>query len=210
MKKLDKLNLRTGSLLRPSSSMKRPNSSLPITRLTISRTSVDSLALDPASLPFVRSLRLRLDQDTLTPSHVSLFPQLTSLTLAYQPYAPDLNTCLAATTALTSLSLAERNISDLDTAGLLMIKQKIRTLEVWQSYEGEEVEVTGLIEIIEGSEVMKKVILNGQLVSATREAGEIFVEMVEALKVACATKGVELWKENFATINGQVNLAAEE
>jgi hypothetical protein len=89
-----------------------------------------------------------------------------------------------------------------------MTKQKITTLEVLQTEEEEDFD--GLIEIIEASAVMKKVVLDGSHFTATQEVGEIFVEMVEALKVACETKGIELWRENFPTINGKVDLDAEE
>jgi hypothetical protein len=204
LKKLDKLNLSNESLRGPSSSTTRLRSSLPITYLSLSYLDdVDPLALDPTSLLSLRSLHLN-GHGTLLQPYLPLLPQLTSLTLARDLDSQDLNTLLAASTAVTSLSTTFNNIAYLDPASLLMMKQRITTLELTWS---ELVKVAEeLIKIIEGSEVMKKIILDGLFVTGGSERDLHVTELVGRVKPGCKKKGIELWRKNFRTNNGKVDL----
>jgi hypothetical protein len=210
MKKLDKLNLIGGSLLGSSPFTARPYSLLSITRLTISGTRGDTLALDPNflhALRSVRSLHLHISSEAWVPPYLPLLPQITSLTIPYQLSPQDMITRLAASTALTSLSLTLTNVAllFLDDEILLMIKQRIRILEVSHSHR-EDVGGEELIEIIEGSEVMKKLVLDGLCVTASVVANRRVTQLVRELKPACNEKGIELWRINFRRNNGKVNL----
>lgn len=86
--------------------------------------------------------------------YLPLLPQLNSLTLFHLLTTQDLNTLIAASTSLTLLSIRPRHFIDLDTACLLVIKQRLITFELFLfvSRGGEVAEE--LIKIIAGSEVM--------------------------------------------------------
>jgi hypothetical protein len=66
-----------------------------------------------------------------------------------------------------------------------------------------------LIKIIEGSAVMKKIILDGSFATATFETTAVMVELFSKFESACKKKGIELWRKNWRTNNGKVDFGFE-
>jgi hypothetical protein len=171
---------------------------------------IRSLSLDPASLRSVRFLWLTLHPTLVIPPDLPLLPllsQITSLIFSSHVLGSNLNLILAASTSLNSLSLWFGDIGPLNVANRLMVKQRITTLEL--TYGG-GLGTEPLSDIIKDSVMMKKVILNGVYLNAVQEGDWKFVHVLGRLKSVCARKGIELWRQNFPTINGKVNLDAEE
>ncbi len=161
---------------------------LPITGLSIYATVIAPLALGPTALRSVRALHLAVSQGAAMQPYLPLLPQLTSLSLSYLLTTQDLNALITASTSLTFLSLRPRHFIDLDTATLLVIKQRITTLKLFLSWGGEVAQT--LIKIIEGSAVMKKIILDGSFATATFETTAVMVELFSKFESACKKEGM--------------------
>jgi hypothetical protein len=192
VKKLKKLNLARGSIESPSTSNAPIQPfALPMTLLSLDYVDLSS-PLDPSVLPLVRSLHL--DYQTYRPVRL-LLPQLASLRLVPMRAVADLNRSIRKSTSITSLSLAETCIVDLDDASQTFIKEKIVEFNVQaRSNLFAHSSDSALVTIIAGSKVMKKVILDG---SELRVEGQMEPQVLETFKVlnpVCKKKGIELWK----------------
>jgi hypothetical protein len=202
MKKLDKLNLAFGSVEPPSTSGARIQPFiLSITLLSLFNIQIPS-ALDPSSLPLVRSLHLsgRLCQPVQL-----LLPQLDSLNLKYMRHIADINLSIQQSTSITSLSIYEGDITRVDEASRKAMKEKIVELRLQVTGYGNSSDNT-LASIINESRVMKKVIFDGSYLSVSDQAKPKLLETLKVAKAACKKKEIELWKENFDVGNGKVDL----
>jgi hypothetical protein len=202
MKKLDKLNVVLGSVLAPST----PEApiqplNLPITLLSLFNVNIQS-PLDPSSLPLLRSLTLCYQ--TCQPVQL-LLPQLASLHIRAVNDGTDLASLIQASTSITSLSIYEGDNVRLDDASKTVIKERIVEFRSQVSKYGASSE-SALTMIIDGSKVMKKVILNGIHLRLADQVGPRFLETLKVVKAACKKKNIELWKENFEVGNGKVDL----
>ena len=210
MSNLANLNLARGSFMAsPPTRTSTASQSALILRLSLFSTFVDEEALEVAPPFYLSALHLGVNASHPIQPLLTFIDRITSLTLSLHLDADKMNQLLAesdVTQQLNFLSLSSRNIIDLDASNLLMIKQRIITLEVTHSRTGQALDK--LIGIIDGSVLMEKVILDGLYVTATAEGSTKVTEMLRALKEACKTKGIELWRKNFPTMNGQVNLGA--
>jgi hypothetical protein len=202
MKKLEKLNLAGGSILPPSTSGAPTQPfTLPITLLSLFDVTIPS-PLDPFSLPLARSLHLALQ--TCQPIRL-LLPQLTSLQVVVASSAADLRTLIQQSTPITSLSLYELDMVGLDDASKTVIKERIVEFRSQVSKYGASSD-SALTTIIDGSKVMKKVILDGIHLSVEYQVEAKLLGTLKVVKEACKKKKVELWKENFEVGNGKVDL----
>jgi hypothetical protein len=199
MKKLDKFNVAFGSILPPSTSGAPIQPvTLAITRLSLYMVHISSL-IDPSSLPLVRSLRLHYaGYQPIQP----LLPQLVSLHIGMDLNSADVGILIQASTSITSLSLEETDHLELDDASKTVIREKIVELG-WQFYDT-SIDST-LATIIDGSKVMKKVMLDGHHLDL-EDVGPRFLETLKIVKEACKKKEIELWKESFEVGNGKVDL----
>jgi hypothetical protein len=116
----------------------------------------------------------------------------------------DLSIPIQQSTSITSLSIRDGHIGELDDASKTAIKEKIVDLRLWVAGLT-NISDSGLATTIAGSKAMKKVILSGHL----HVEGHVELNLLETLRVmkaACKNKGIELWKENFEIGNGKVDL----
>ena len=201
MKNLGKLNLVCGSIQPPSTSGApiRPRI-LPITLLSLDYVAIPS-PLDPSSLPLLRSLHL--SGQTRQPVRL-LLPQLASLQVVSGSVA-DLGILIQQSTSITSLSIREGHIVELDDASNTVIKERIVDFRLLATVYGETGGST-LASMIDGSKAMKKVILDGSLLSVERQVQPKFLGTLKVVKEACKKKKIELWRENFEVGNGKVDL----
>jgi hypothetical protein len=203
MKKLDKLKISCGSILAPST----PGAPvqpfiLPITLLRLSAVYISS-TIDSRSLPLVRSLHLCGQAGQ--PIRL-LLPQLASLQVIYEiSVVADLGILIQQSTSITSLSIREAPIVELDDASKTIIKERIVDFRLLASAYGETGGST-LTTIISGSKAMKKVILDGFYLSVSEQVRPKLLGTLEVVKEACKKKQIELWKENFEVGNGKVDL----
>jgi hypothetical protein len=201
MKKLEKLNIKFGSIQPPLTRNARIQPFiLPITLLSLEHVTIPSL-LDPSSLPLVRSLYLSIQ--ACQPIRL-LLPQLASLQVVSGSVA-DLGILIQQSTSITSLSIREGRIVDLNDASKTVIKERIvefRLIFVACDEPGDSTLTT----IIAASKVMKKVILDGINLGVEDQVGPKFLETLKVVKEACKKKKIELWKENFDVGNGKVDL----
>jgi hypothetical protein len=117
----------------------------------------------------------------------------------------DLGILIQQSTSITSLSLNETRIVDLDDASKTLIKERIvefRLLVMGYDNSGGSTLTT----IIPGSKAMKKVILDGVYLSVSEQRRPKLLATVKGAKAACKKKNIELWKENFEVGNGKVDL----
>jgi hypothetical protein len=122
MKKLGKLNVTGGSILPPSTSGSPTQPViLPISLLSLHAVTIPS-PIDPASLPLVRSLHLNV-QACQTIRHLVL--NIASLRVGYLSLIADINLLIQASTSITSLSIGEAQIVDLDDASKTVIQEQI-------------------------------------------------------------------------------------
>jgi hypothetical protein len=201
MKKLDKLNVVLGSVLAPST----PEApiqplNLPITLLSLFNVNIQS-PLDPSSLPLLRSLTLCYQ--TCQPVQL-LLPQLASLRVRAMFDLTDLGSLIQASTSITSLSIYEGNIGGLDDASETVIKEQIIEFRVTMSIAASRDSTVAAI--INGSKVMRKVILDGLELHVEQQVIPKLLETLKVVKAACKKKNIELWKENFDVGNGKVDL----
>jgi hypothetical protein len=202
MKKLVKLNVAYGSIQPPSTSGAPIQPfNLPITLLSLNRVTIPS-PLDPSSLPLVRSLHL--SRQTFQPVQL-LLPQLASLRIRTVFDLTDLGSLIQASTSITSLSMPETYIVQLDDASKTVIKEKIVEFIVHAVGYGNSNDST-LMTTIAGSKAMKKVILDAFYLSLAAQVGPRFLETLKVVKAACKKKNIELWKETFEVGNGKVDL----
>jgi hypothetical protein len=202
MKKLDKLNFAGGSVLPPSTPVARLQPfTLSITRLSLNFVTIPS-PLDPSSLPLVRSLDLCLQ--ACQPIRL-LLPQLALLQVAAAKSAADVGMLVQQSTSVTSFSIRESRIVDLDDASKTVIQERIIEFRLlftsWKSTNG-----STLASMIDGSRAMKKVTLDGVNLLVGEQMGPKFLETLKVVKEACKKKKIELWKENFYVGNGKVDL----
>jgi hypothetical protein len=199
MKKLDKLNLASGSILPPSTPGARPQPvTLSITLLSLDNVGIPS-PLDPASLPLVRSLHL---SGPLCQPVQLLLPQLDSLNLNR---IVDVNASIQQSTSITSLSIYKNDIARVNEASRTVVKEQILDLRLYASKYSYSSDST-LATIIAGSKAIKKLILDDVSLSVERQVKPQFLETLKVVKEACKKKKIELWKENFDVGNGKVDL----
>jgi hypothetical protein len=204
MKKLDKLNVAFGSIQSPSTSVAPSQPvALSITLLSLSYVEISS-PIDPFSLPLLRSLTLCYQ--TCQPVQL-LLPQLASLTIRAVFDGTDLASLIQESTSITSESLAldETLLEDLDGASKTVIQERIVEFRLQVSKYGASSD-SALTTIIDGSKVMKKVILDGIHLNVVDQVSAKLLETLKVGKEACKKKKVELWKENFEVGNGKVDL----
>jgi hypothetical protein len=202
LKKLEKLNLAYGFILPPSTSGARIRPrTLSITLLSLDHVTI-ATPLDPSSLPLLRCLQLHAQ---LYHTIRLLLLQLSSLRVEYMGPQADFNLSIQESTSITSLSLNETRIVDLDDASKTLIKENIvefRLLVIGYDHSGDSTLTT----IITRSKAMKKVILDGVNLDVENQAKPRILSTLEVVKDACKTKGIELWKESFDVGNGKVDL----
>jgi hypothetical protein len=201
MKKLEKLKILYGSILpTPNSGAPLQTVILSITLLSICNVKIPS-PIDPSSLPLVRSLHL--NRQTYQPLPL-LLPQLALLQVAFASVA-DLGILIPQSTSITSLSISDGHIVELDDASKTVIKERIVDFRLLATVYGETGGST-LASMIDGSKAMKKVILDGSLLSVERQVQPKFLGTLKVVKEACKKKKIELWRENFEVGNGKVDL----
>jgi hypothetical protein len=201
MKKLEKLKITHGSFLPNSTSGASPQTiTLPITLLSLYDVRIPS-PIDPSSLPPLRSLHL--EHQTCQPIRL-LLSQLASLQVAFGSVA-ELGILIQQSTSITSLSIREGAIVELDDASKTVIKEKIVEFRSQVSKYGASSD-SALTTIIDGSKVMKKVILDGIHLSVADQVKPKFLATLKVVKEACKKKKIESWKENFDVGNGKVDL----
>lgn len=104
---------------------------------------------------------------------------------------------------LSSLTIFEDYLPNLDPSSLAEIKGRIKILKVIVcDYNTEHFR---LIDVVSGSRVMEKAILDGFNMRIENQEGVKMKNLLRLLKATCKYTKVELWKENFV-INGKVNL----
>ncbi len=160
--------------------------------------------LDPGQLPFLRSLSvtpndLGLDLAAMSP----ILPQLTSL--ATRDWRPDTaDECAPLSTSLTLISLDLDAFANLHPATRAIIRDRIEVLCIEMNVIFGRNERINAGDIISGSRVMKKVVLNG--LKSHRCHKLLFDQFMEDLLPVCRKAKVELWKEHFEVGNGKVDL----
>jgi hypothetical protein len=201
MKKLDKFNVAFGSILPPSTSgVPIQPVTLAITRLSLYMVHISS-PIDPSSLPLVRSLHLYYaEYQPIQP----LLPQLVSLHIGMDLNSADVGILIQASTSITSLSLEETDHLELDDASKTVMREKIVELR-WQFLFYDSSIDSTLATIINGSKVMKKVILDGVNLSVADQVKPQILETLKVVKEACKKKEIELWKESFEVGNEKVD-----
>lgn len=193
MTKLDKLSLYAGSIEPPSSLQAGQEPyTLPITYLSLEGVEI----LSPFGPTAPRSLRPSLDYPLLR--------QITSLSLDSQLASTDLTEVICSSTSLASLSLSLFLLKCLSIDSITRIQQHIITLRARQS--GHAPDFSRAIVIIASSRVLEKLIPVGLTITPSQEEEPTWINMIEALKVACKKNKVELWRERCSTINGKVDL----
>ena len=201
MQKLEKLKIEGGSmLLTRTSGAPLQTSILPISVISLRGVTVPS-PLDPSSLPLVRSLYLA--HQTCQPLRL-LQPQLATLQVLSGSVG-DLGISIQQSTSITSLSISEGHIVELDDASTTVIKERIVEFRLIFLSDDEPGDST-LTTIIAASKVMKKVILDGINLGVEDQVGPKFLETLKVVKEACKKQKIELWKENFDVGNGKVDL----
>jgi hypothetical protein len=201
MQKLEKLKIEGGSmLLTRTSGAPLQTSILPISVISLRGVTVPS-PLDPSSLPLVRSLYLA--HQTCQPLRL-LQPQLATLQVLSGSVG-DLGISIQQSTSITSLSISEGHIVELDDASKTVIKEQIVEFCSQVSTYGVS-SGSALTTIINGSKVMKKVILDGFDLSVLDQVQPRFLATLKVVKEACKKNNVELWMENFEDGNGKVDL----
>jgi hypothetical protein len=131
--------------------------------------------------------------------------QIHSLFVHNIPHALYSSALLLASTSVTSLSLQESDVAQLDARSGATIKGRIVEWRIVASGDGDS-GIPKLVEIIAGSKVLKKIILDGSTLTMVEEGKRRIVKTVRALKKACREKKIGLWKENFYLDNGKVDL----
>jgi hypothetical protein len=173
---------------------------LPITELTLSAFG-GSEELSSTSLPLVRSLNLTALAGFPLP--LDLIPQITSMCLHKFSTEAVMPQILRLSTTLSSLTIFEDYLPNLDPSSLAEIKGRIKILKVIVcDYNTEHFR---LIDVVSGSRVMEKAILDGFNMRIENQEGVKMKNLLRLLKATCKYTKVELWKENFV-INGKVNL----
>jgi hypothetical protein len=202
MKKLDKLNVALGSIQLPSTSgAPLQPFILPITLLSLDNVTIPS-SLEPSLLPLLRSLDLRYHYQVYE-SILLLLPQLHSLRIRGGDDWIDF--LIQESTSLTSLSIDEDAIFYLEDASKTVLKEQIVELILEVAGHGSRSDDI-LASILDGSKVMKKVILDGVCLQTANLLMREFLETPKAVKAACKKKNIELWKENYEVGNGKVDL----
>ena len=201
MKNSEKLNMIGGSIL-PTSTSRAPIQpfTLPTILLSLAQVTISS-PIDPSSLPLVRSLHL--SGQACQPIRL-LLPQLASLRIKAVFDLTDLGSLIQASTSITSLSIYEGNIGGLDDASETVIKEQIIEFRVTMSIAASRDSTVAAI--INGSKVMRKVILDGLELHVEQQVIPKLLETLKVVKAACKKKNIELWKENFDVGNGKVDL----
>jgi hypothetical protein len=191
LKKLQKLSISFGSI--------QTASGIGIVPLKIDTLSIDGVKilypLNPAYTPFVRSLRLSNLLSTSLLSIYPILPHINSLFLAASASSHQTHTLLEQSTSLETLSIDEWCIPRLCSFSLSIIKDRIKVLRIVVSRI--TVDHSSLLKIIEGSQAMNKLIIDG----SGLESGSKLGYPINVLEVACAKKGMALWKENLV-MNG--------
>jgi hypothetical protein len=173
---------------------------LPITELTLSAFG-GSEELSSTSLPLVRSLNLTALAGFPLP--LDLIPQITSMCLHKFSTEAVMPQILRLSKTLSSLTIFEDYLPNLDPSSLAEIKGRIKILKVIVcDYNTEHFR---LIDVVSGSRVMEKAILDGFNMRIENQEGVKMKNLLRLLKATCKYTKVELWKENFV-INGKVNL----
>jgi hypothetical protein len=203
MKKLDKLNVRFGSILPPPTPGARSAPFiLPITLLSLASVYVLS-PLDSSSLPLLRSLHL-YDQ-THQPIRL-LLPKIASLHVKDMHSDAHLDFLIQESTSITSLSTHEKDILTVNEASRTAIRERVVELRLQVLNYGQSSGIA-LAAIIDGSKAMKKVFLDGGDLCFVLKGEARFLEILQLLTAACKKKKIELWKENFLESgNGKVDL----
>jgi hypothetical protein len=131
-----------------------------------------------------------------------LLPQLISLTLSHGDPAT-IAQCVSLSTSLKILSLRLHAIGDFNSDTQAIIRERIEIFRIVINGISSNNDQTILSAVIGGSQVMKKVILDG---SKSRPDGRSMDRLMKILITTCDTAKVELWQENFQTGNGKVDL----
>jgi hypothetical protein len=176
-----------------------------ITTLSIADICNLQSPLDPACLPFVRSLAVSIGPGNPFAAISPLLPQLTSLSLSGSTRR-EVEQALSLSTSLELLSLSLDTIGHLGLHTQAIIRERIEVLRI---FIDNRLRIDALVvtsAIISGNRVMKKVIVDGSEWSAY---GTAVNSTIKRLAPACKKAKVELWKENFKADNGKVDLESE-
>jgi hypothetical protein len=196
----------SSSIISSTTAALHPNiSALSITTLSLTDYCSLESPLDPAFLPFVRSLAVSLDYHVPFTTISPLLPQLTSLTLSNGNPA-SIAQCVSLSTSVKMLSLSLPTIGKLDLDSRAKIQANIEGLCIrFENMPGSD-QQTAVCSIISGSRVMKKVILDGL---KSRPNGRTLGTLTSILVPVCKKAKVELWKENCYGGNGKVDLGSK-
>ena len=107
-------------------------------------------------------------------------------------------------TSVASLSMHGTDIVGLVDASKTVIKERIVEFRIVVSCYDNDSDSTSSA-IIDGSKVMKKVMLDGHRLDL-EDVGPRFLETLKIVKGVCKKKEIELWKESFEVGNGKVDL----
>jgi hypothetical protein len=204
MKQLGRLSLANGPLEMPPTSEPsiRPFT-IPIKLLSLHNVDTPS-AINPSSLPLLRSIHLR-SQGQPCRSMRLLLPQLLHLRISNGVFIGDSCNLIQTSTSITSLSLHEMDMVHLDDASKTVIKERVLEWRVEVVAYGSRSD-NMLMSVINGSKVMKKVILDACFLNTEQQALSIVQRTLRITKAACQEKKIEFWRENFDVGNGKVSL----
>ncbi len=177
-----------------------------ITTLSIADICNLQSPLDPACLPFVRSLAVSIGPGNPFAAISPLLPQLTSLSLSGSTRR-EVEQALSLSTSLELLSLSLDTIGHLGLHTQAIIRERIEVLRI---FIDNRLRIDALVvtsAIISGNRVMKKVIVDGSRSSRCKEVVDC---PVTSLVPVCKEADVEIWKENFKVGNGKVDLDSKQ
>ena len=203
--KLRELNLSRSTILSAPATSHPNISAMEITSLSLAGSCYLVSPLDPAFLPFVRSLAVCLTRGASLARISPLLPQLTSLTIL-SVHPDPIARCVTLSTSLKILSLSLHTIGKLDLDSRAKIQADIEGLCIrFENMPGSD-QQTAVCAIISGSRAMRKVILDG---TKSRPHGKTLGTLTSILVPVCKKAKVELWKENSHGENGKVDLGSK-
>lgn len=181
MTKLRRLNLYLGSLL-PPSDPRTGEVSLSIHHLSIDRVSISG-DLDPTYLPLVRSLHLTIPRASLLDPLRLLLRQITSVAVYSPTPMRHIDTLIISATAIKSICLHEYNIPHLSVDSQCAVMERIEQLRI--TMQRANAGSLNIIAIIQGSQKLSTVILDGRYLRAEDERGDELLRIVGEVKREC-------------------------
>jgi hypothetical protein len=132
-----------------------------------------------------------------------LLPQLTSL-IIFNTDRGTIAQCVALSTSLKLLSLSLSAIGYLRSDTQAVIRTRIKVVRIVIDSSSDRDDQTALSAIINGSRVMKKILVDG---SKSSSHGATMKRTMKILVPVCKKAKVELlWKVKLKVVNGKVDL----